>query len=369
MQTQNRGQHGRSRWATACVALIALGGCYDGVGERRDALAATPGSELAASPATSGAQGVSLLSGTDSAAGSAGRSVSERGGERRLLLSVNWTSALGNTTEAVTDGGKLLGGRAAMRLWNCGDWATILSVVDGREVGLPRELGNALQILSGPTCGHTGAYNVFELPRGGEFWGVRYYVMNGSGQTDIKQHPMCLWPLSGGDRHIEGVHLQIGTGGTPNGNGEWIPSIRMNWRSADDSVEFEWGVMARAPGGGPLHIPPDTWVRYEWIMEWIDSERFRFLPRLYDMDGNVLADTNDWRHVNAPLRLQDWYDADPGNVVRRNPLSRNPDSIRSPTWGQGQSGASNRPFRIAAVAIGLRSSADDFIGPASPEGP
>ena len=267
-----------------------------------------------------------------------------------LLLHTNWTTATGNSVAAVGDGGK------GIMQW-C-DWQQVLSVVDGPSVGLPAGLGNALSIRSIQNCGHVEYENVFPRPTNDQeqFWAVRYYAMNGAGQTDTKMHPHTFWPVGS----IEAVHLGI----TPRGSGgDWVMHPR--WTFSGD--EFPFGVWPKAAGAGqPLTVAAGTWVRYEFILHWRNATQFRWYPRVYDMNGSLLWDEYDFRHTDTNLSLGDWYDASPSNVLTRASGSSGQDNIRTFAFGMGQAGSSGGRYYIADAAFALVSGPTAFIGAGAP---
>lgn len=265
-----------------------------------------------------------------------------------LLLAIDWTAETGNTARAVTDDSK------GITRW-C-DWESVLSVVPGDSVGLSRP-GNALRIQSIASCGHVEFENLFPLPAAGQFWAFRWFTMNGQGQTDSKQHPFCLWPVGA----IEMVTQQIFTSG---GNqsltgGQWIFAIGAS--SVPGNVG-QWRPRGTSDSTG-LVIEPGEWVRYELIIEWLDSTRYRLHPRLYAADGTLLADTNDWVYTSFPfVRLQDWYEQSPNNTGVRRSDYTDINNIRTPSFGMGQSGSSGGYYYVANAAFAVVSGPTDFIG-------
>jgi hypothetical protein len=250
------------------------------------------------------------------------------------LLAVNWGTATGNSVAAVGDGGK-----GVMRWCN---WPEVLNVAPGNTVGWSRT-ANVLSVRSIQNCGHVEFPNLFPLPTDGQqqYWAVRYYVMNGIGQTDTKQHPHCFWPVGA----IEIVHTGISA---LNANGDW------NHRLEVGVTHFPMsGASRRVLTGG-------TWYRYEFIMHWVNATQFRIYPRLYDMAGNLLNDYTTWEHEDGVYTLQEYYAA--GNYFTRRSDSGDPNNIRDLSFGMGQAGRSNQYYYVADAAFALVTSASDFIG-------
>lgn len=251
-----------------------------------------------------------------------------------LLVNARWTAALGNTVQAVTDGGK-----ANDPYW-C-DWRSILSVVSGSSVGFPR--GNALRVNAGGGCGHVEFRDLFPLPAAGQFWAVRYFVMNGVGQTYTKMHPFTHFPVGA----IELVHLAFFP--RAGRNGDWVPSVALG------AGTQTW---SQGGAGGPLYgwspregsadrvLTAGTWYRYEYIIEWLDATRYRFYPRLYDMAGSLLNDHTTWRHSDGAGTFAEYYAQ--GGFFTRSARSSNPNNIRNFSFGMGQAGTGGEVYYYAA---------------------
>jgi hypothetical protein len=257
------------------------------------------------------------------------------------LTGTYWETSLGNSESAVTDGGVFI------TRW-C-NWAQTLSIVSGPSLALPAP-GNVLRMHSNGGCGHVERENAYPEPYAGLRVGVRYYIANGTGQTDSKMHPFCFSPVGA----IQGVHMAIGTWDSgPLLGGRWIPHFRLAGEPQDS-----FGFWARSPNGSKIVIEPDTWLRYEFIMHFLSPTTYRFYPRLYDANGNLLAGENDWRSADVDRRLLDWYNQSPNNVFTFNNIQ----TARILSWGMGQAGGSGGYYYIGAPAWGVRSSNDDFIG-------
>lgn len=265
-----------------------------------------------------------------------------------VLLSVDWTTATGNTESAVRDGTKAAAITGGNR--NCvSSWASVLSVVDGSGVGAPS--GNALRIRSVAGCGHVAFENVFPAPTASEqFWRVRYYAMNGTGQTDTKQHPHCHWPVG----NIEIVHMGIDN----QGGSTWSPRFIANGGQFD--TDFPFGIVPK-PNNVRLVIQPDVWVRYEYVLHWLNATQCRVYPSIYNAAGTLLAGPSDWRHTDTSQTVTDWYRASAANVIERHP-SGDTDNIRTVSFGMGQDGSAGGYYYVAAAAFGLGTSTSDYIG-------
>jgi hypothetical protein len=247
------------------------------------------------------------------------------------LLSVNWGTATGNSVTAVTDGGK------GITRW-C-DWSPVLSVRAGSTLGWTRT-ANVLSIRSIQSCGHIEFDNLFPTPAQGQFWAVKYYIMNGVGQTDTKMHPLTHFPVGA----IEAVHTSIWSVG----GGNWNHGT--GWPGGPD---FPWYAMN---GSSRRLLSADTWYRFEYIIQWLDGTRFRVFPRLYDMAGNMLNDQTTWQHSNGAGTLASWYAA--GNSF----AAKDPQHMRNLSFGMGQSGSSGGYYNIGDVRAALVSGSSAFIG-------
>jgi len=261
-----------------------------------------------------------------------------------LLLQSDWSTATGNSFEAVSDGGK------GLVRWCV--WDEVLSVVPGAPLNWTRT-SNVLGIRSIDNCGHVEYENLFPLPCDNEeqFWAARFYVMNGVGQSDSKDHPLTFWPVGA----IEMVHLALHR---VQPNGDWSP----RYIGTTSPNDFPFGVVLRDDDGRLVHIPAGTWIRYEFILHWRNATEFRWYPRVYDVDGNLLYDEFDWKHTDTNLSIGEWYARSPANVLTRRPNSPDPNNIRTFAFGMGQAGSSGERYYIADAAFALVSGPDAFIG-------
>lgn len=260
-------------------------------------------------------------------------------------LFIDWSTAVGNGLDAVSDGG------AGVVRWCM--WDDVLSVVPGNTVAWTRT-PSVLAIRSINSCGHVEYENVFPPPADGheQFWAVRYFAMNGPGQTDTKMHPHTFWPVGA----IEAVHLGIATYNLS--GGDWVVHPRWTFSGG----EFPFGVIPKTSGGAIEHVEAGTWIRYEFILHWRNATEFRWYPRVYDMNGTLLWDQYDFRHTDTNLSLGEWYDASPSNVLTRSRSSSGSDNIRTIAFGMGQAGSSGGYYYIADAAFALVTGTEDFIG-------
>ena len=273
-----------------------------------------------------------------------------------LLISAKWSTATGNTAQAVTDGGK------AITRWCV--WQDVLRVVTGGPVNWTLT-PNVLSVRSIQGCGHVEFENLFPLPATAEqFWAVRYYTMNGTGQTDTEQHPHTFWPVGA----IEAIHSGYEPLGGQNGN--WY--LRASWgagnynqsESGTGGPRFPWYPMDGTSVQNRRILVRDVWYRYEFILHWMNATQYRVYPRLYDMAGNLLNDETTWRHSDGAGSFAQYYAA--GGFFTRGSSSTNPNNIRTLSFGRGQAGSSGAFYYIADFAAALVANNTSFIGAASP---
>jgi len=181
-------------------------------------------------------------------------------------------------------------------------------------------------------------------------------MMNGANQSQNEDHPMCFNPIGS----IQAVHMRITNA---QANGDWTPGFAFGTNVPDINGIGVW--QARAAGGGLYLVSAGTWVMYRFIVEFLavsPQGQLRVYPQIYAVDGTtLLCDINDWFYSNFPQpRLQDWYSESSG---LHEPASWDAELMRTPSWGMGQSGTSNEPFYIGAVAARTATNNSDFIGP------
>jgi hypothetical protein len=281
-----------------------------------------------------------------------------------ILADLDWTTGTGTSLSVLQDdnspnngnayatgsGGPVAAGEASA--WGCPE---TFSVVAGSSVGLPAGLGNALSFEMFAGCSHVQFPHIFPLPQDGQdqYWAVRAYYRNDTGQTDTEQHPHCFWPVG----TIEGVHCQIIA--QPSGNGNWLPGAR-HW---DSNAAFPFGAYP-FNGSSRLWLTRDLWYRYEWIMHWRNATQYRVYIRLYDSDDvTLLADETNYAHTDIPSQtLAGWYAASADNWFTRRSGSPNVNNIRTLSFGNGQSKTNGSFYRVAKATVALVTSASDFIG-------
>lgn len=229
------------------------------------------------------------------------------------ILHIDWSTALGNSVEAVGDGGK-----GIMR-W-C-DWPQCLGVVDVDGV-------RALGIRSIGGCGHVEFPDLYPLPAAGQVWGMSYLAMQEAGQTDTKMHPHCFWPVG----QIGAVHLSI----SARGGGAWTPHPRFGWGDT-----FPFGVLAYRDGE-VMVVQPGEWIRYWFELHWQSSTEYVTRMRIESPEGVTITDD---------FRGTDWPQA---RVVDQVASCPNSENMRTPSFGMGQAGSSGQRYFVADARFWVR---------------
>lgn len=232
------------------------------------------------------------------------------GGGSSMAFESDWSYALGNTREAVTDGGTWPG-LACERTF-----PATLRVMQASEVAFPLG-GNVLRVqMRGPTdCGMLQKNDA--VPISTTHWG-RFYIRNDEVGTK-NDHPVAYNNIHG-SADIQGVPFARFANRTP--AGQWQP-----------------GVVGDAPYPnnkwyGPL-LENGRWYRYEWQMEYLSATETRVHPRIYDMDGTLLFDASAFVNDNGDYTLAQWYAAG-GTITLAN--GGTPDAELARNFGMGNEG-------------------------------
>ena len=239
------------------------------------------------------------------------------------VFASDWGSTTGSTRAAVTDGG-------AWDILACeASFANVLSVVPGSPLGFT-ETANVLrvrQLGSGP-CGVIQKTNA--VPRSTTHW-ARFYIRNDETGTR-NDHTFAY----------NNVHGGLGMQGVPfaryaldQAPGQWRASIIFR----DVYPYNRWY---------PPALQTGTWYRYEYHMEFVTATTFRLWPRIYNMAGALLYDSDDFytEQGTRTVNLTQYYAA--SGMNRTVPLgvlnteTSNPDVARHLGIGnEGNSTAAN----------------------------
>jgi hypothetical protein len=288
------------------------------------------------STATAGSSTSTGSGGGGSGAGGAGGEGGGGTGTPELVFASDWSTAEGNTEEAITDGGA----------WDrtfCGvSISSVLAVVPGESVGWTRtERAFRIQQRTGGDCGGIEKGNA--LPASTSFWG-RLYFRNDE-TAGINFHPVTLNLL--GD--IQSV---------PWARAGFTDGVRINANLGAEYPHGSWYAGSQAPPG--TRLPNGTWFRYEFHYEFLSELEYRFYPRVYDMAGELLYDETSYFIGDSPYTttLASWYAESDGNVFRHT------DAELARSFGLGQEGQTLNPDNLeywyfADVALSL----EGWIGP------
>jgi hypothetical protein len=272
------------------------------------------------------------------------------------LASIRWTNGTGNAVSAWTDG-------VTARNYYCDASTVDPQVYAAGDEGWTGP-GNVVSFRNTTAgCGGILLDRVFPIPTAGDRWVWRYHYKQDSDQIYAHQHGLGDLSPSG---LIDQVFHQI----------EHASSG--NWNHALGATPSQFGFFTMTtPGGSTRRVfSANTWYRFEYLMEWTSTSgarntwRYRMYPRIYDMDGTLLADE---RHLRSDSFLEEWsaetnlhldtFYGLGGSFRVRSSLDTTTESIRNYYFGVNQSKATStgRVF-YAAVDVGLAAGPDDYYG-------
>jgi hypothetical protein len=255
-----------------------------------------------------------------------------------VVFESNWDTAIGGTTTAVTDGGRW----PRYMEFNNGTGVRLMSVVSGGPNG-----HNALRVQQRGSsfAADVQADNV--LPQSTDYY-VRFYMRNDdtSGSGDHIVTP---------DIYNYANWTYIRKNGGPTG-----------WRFVSSSYACEspgWPVVHWGP---PSALSNGQWYRFEYYVNFVNSNHIQVHPRVYDAAGTLLFTDADFRQESYGSALwngrSDWtlasyYAAGHSHCV-------------FPTWmndfamgNNGQQGASDTGMYWYYAALQIRT--DTWPGPLS----
>ena len=250
------------------------------------------------------------------------------------LFSSNWSTALGTSDAAHSDGGKWNNLICAPTYRN-----RVLSVVSGSNAGWTAT-PNVLQVTNRGevNCGMVEVTNA--VPTGTNFY-IRVYIrvedenqpsfhsidLNAVG--DIQTPLWAIWEPQAGVNYNPKLTLHNPTS-----------SQLGNWRPRQKLAQ-------------------GVWYRFEWYVEFVSltARTARIWPRIYDMAGTLLYDASSFVAYNqSTTTLQQYYDG--GGTTRFSDLSL---ARRFGLGYEGTGGASDQGRRWFYAAVELRS--DTWPGP------
>ena len=193
-----------------------------------------------------------------------------------IVFESSWTTALGNSRKAVTDGGRwdqlsdFGGGR-------------ILSVVDGGPSGYV----NALRVTQeGATGGAAYLQRNNFLASGRDFY-VRYYMRNDDVNTGSYDHIVSAFfaPVP----PVSLFYMQKSAAG-----GSWRVMISSyGYECPNDHYPINaW----ESPIGLPL--ANGVWYRFEYYIHFTTTSRIQFHLRVYDAAGSLILSDADFRQLD-----------------------------------------------------------------------
>lgn len=233
-----------------------------------------------------------------------------------LLFRSTWETDTGTSENAVRDGmiwdGPHDGGGG-------NDGGTVLEVVG--PTGLDGDdwtgTGNVLKVYEQGNDFVIAVTNV--LPAATTNYGRCYMMFGETGVRDHNQHP-CCYDLVGA---IGVIWAKFG-GITP-------PAGKIRAGISD-------GIEAWLHNGSDyIWLDRGVWYRWEWQLEYVTSTSVRLWPRIYNMAGTLLYDSDDMRQEdNWSVTLTAWYGSntiwDAGATWTEIGLG-NPSSLTSgPVW-------------------------------------
>ena len=250
-------------------------------------------------------------------------------------MSSDWSSAVGNTDFALSDGG----------YWNVqfctNDRSRVLNVVAGVPLGWTRTPNVMSVRYLGEACAQFEKTDA--VPASTSHYGRMYFRNDAT--SGPNNHPVtynCCGPIQ-----------IVPWARYPTATGLWI-NLRTN---------APYPFNAWAPGvvgtAGHRQLSHGTWYRYEWFIEYVTPTTLRFWPRLYDLAGNLLYDSSTFVHQDyggSGPNLASWYAA--GNVI----TITDPQLARR--FGAGNEGPAGAPntgqyYYFASMALSL----SGWVGP------
>jgi hypothetical protein len=203
-----------------------------------------------------------------------------------------WSYAQGQTYAALSDNGKwnLTGTCCGMP----GQTYDIMNVVPGSTVGWTRT-PNVMRVTNTKNCAGAGGSNLF--PANGNSFFVRFYRRNDDTGAALNH---CVWsgPCSG--------NLQV-IGAMMSGSSSWTTLVGTDGRYPGSYLGAFWTQSG---------LSRTAWYRFEYWYEYIGStNRYRVWPRIYNMAGTLVYDSDD--HKNYDLNESLTYSYDHGDYVLR----------------------------------------------------
>lgn len=208
------------------------------------------------------------------------------------LLSVHWTNGTGDGSTAYTDGGQfnVTGGNNVIN----SDGRT-MDVVAASGVGftsgtLAGYAGNVLRLRMRQGC-YAQMTKTDAVPLSTSHYG-RFYVRNDAGRRTFHGSGMIASASGGSFNHWQLLHWQF-YGGT---------TVADPWRFGIRTAGAYPNGIFRSP-----NLSRATVYRYEYHVEYITATTVKVHPRLYDVNGTLLYDGDDFRNDDEASSLTTFY--------------------------------------------------------------
>ena len=211
-----------------------------------------------------------------------------------LVFHSIWDAATGTTDAAVLDGAK----------WqNAGGdngAGTVLEVIAPNAVNGTAwtGAGNVLKVSE-----HNSDYviaSIGDVPQSTTHWGRKYIMFETGALPTRNEHP-CCYDLVG---NIDIVYLGWGNSG-----GKWHISVVVG-----PLGETWWFVVETA--GTPILLDVGVWYRFEWMVEYVTPTTVKFWPRIYNLAGTLLGDSDDFcLEDNWGTTLTEWWATNTHTVI------------------------------------------------------
>jgi hypothetical protein len=209
------------------------------------------------------------------------------------LFSADWSTATGNSDNAISDGGR----------WNVNFCApsrsSVLNVVSGASLGWTKTPNVMSVRYLGESCAQFQRNNA--VPASTSHY-ARFYFRNDA--TAGSNHHPVTYNCCGAIQVVPWSRFTNTSG------------ITINIRTSAPYPYNAWAP-GRPGSSGHLALAHRTWYRYEWHLEYVSATSYRIWPRVYDMAGNLLYDAATFvpsDYSGSGHTLASWYAA--GNSLR-----------------------------------------------------
>lgn len=195
-------------------------------------------------------------------------------------FSARWTNGDGTGVTAITDGG---------RFRDASNGQGVLSVVRAASAGLPAEWGGVIRTR----MMHLGwgQMTATVAPQSTTHWGRVYYRSDAGRRS----------------QHGSG-YITSAAGGAFN---HWQLLSHAHYGGSSATAPLQWGIRMAAPYPNSYAFSPrlekGTWYRFEWQIEYVTPTTVRIWPRIYDLAGELVADSDDFTNEEGRSSLTALY--------------------------------------------------------------